>query len=580
MEEIDVKKTKYFVIAIIILIVLSIILIIHFNNKKMVSGSDIDTTMTTTKSDIIPITTTVPTTKKVKINNKKEEIKEEIIIEELEKVDTIYKSTIDQNNSLVYNYKLTDEISNNDSIISTKLNISNDLKTKNIIGLYDISLYDVLLNKKSVSNSLINIKIPITDELKGYDDYKVVYINDKNVITNEKFNVKVENNYIEFETTHLSVFGIIGIKNNIEQPEENKPEETLPEVKPEEEFKDIDLSELDVILNINNLNYSYDKDNTLLLSKEDKLNIKVTGIEYNYKIYYSLNDTDYKEYSENILNDIDNNLYNLKVKVVVDNEEVEFELGKVSIYDIIYTNNGDETEESVGNIENEEDYSYDKKDINKDIVIDNGDKVITNTIEEEINNDEKQEHLTIENSQTDNEEVNNDESNNDNHKEDNTNIDETDVKVKINGNIYLVEETDISNLEMTGYLIIDTKENITFDNYDIFNNLYTIIIRSTIFTLNGTEYIYEYSDENIIIKKYVKPDIDTEEDIEKETEVEINIEDFKSIFDNNFNELVIVKDKINQSEEQNPPEETEKIEETIEEKKVIEEQINEETITD
>ena len=70
-----------------------------------------------------------------------------------------------------------------------------------------------MLYKKSVSNSLINIKIPIKDELIGYDEYKVVYIDESNKITDEKYDVKVIDNYIEFNTNHLSVFCIIGIKN-------------------------------------------------------------------------------------------------------------------------------------------------------------------------------------------------------------------------------------------------------------------------------------------------------------------------------------------------------------------------------
>ena len=534
MNEINVKKTKYFVIAIIILIILSIILIIHFNNKKMVRG-DIDNTTTTTKSDIIPITTTTTTIKKVKVNTiKKEEVKiEEEIVEELERVENIYKSTIDEINNLVYNYKLTDEIHNNDSIISTKLNISEELKNKNIIGLYDISLYDDLLNKKSVNNSLINIKIPIKDELVGYDEYKVVYINYNNEITDEEFDVKVMDNFIQFNTNHLSVFAVIGIKNNIEVIPDIKDETVIPENKPEEI---IDLSNVNILLNINNSSEDYliNLNNTLLLSKSDKLNIKVLNMNYEYNLYYSLTESsesednsEYKLFNENILSGIDStNTYNFKVKIVVEDKFKEFDLGKVSVYDIVYTNDGDEQKDPIGTIYNEngsiyipdgkDEYLYDNKDINNDIVIDNGDKIILGedkTIEDN--------YINNENTSTDN------------------------VKIKVNGNIYLVEETDISNLEMTGYLIIDTSENIIFDNFDVFKNLYTIAIRSEEFTLNGIKYTYEYKDENIIIKKYNEEDIGTDENKE-----EITIEDFVSIFNNEFiikndenKELVLEKNK-------------------------------------
>ena len=604
MEEIDVKKTKYFVIAIIILIVLSIILIVHFDNKKMVSGSD-DTTKTTTKSDIIPITTTSTktTTKKATVNTvKKEEIKEENIVEVIDREETIYKSTIDENNQLIYNYKLTDEINNEDSIISTKLSISEVLKNKNIIGLFDISLFDDMLNKKSVSNSLINIKIPIKDELIGYDEYKVIYINENNEITNEEFNVKIENNYIEFETTHLSIFGIIGIKNIIEEiPEEIKPEEELNEEVKEE----IDLSEVDILLNINDIDYISNKDNTLLLSKSDKFDIKVSNIDYEYQVYYSLtgeNDgIDYELFNKSILEDINtNNLYNLKIKVVVMDKYVEFDMGNISVYDIVYINDGKEQKEPIGTIYNEDgtiyvpedndEYLYNDKDINKDIVIDNGDNIISSVTKEEL--DKEQDNEVLNNTtQTDNEvnigeqtekltEETIDNNTNKDKEDKDSNTNETDVKVKINGNIYLVEETDISNLEMTGYLIIDTSENITFDNYDVFKNLYTITIRSKIFTLKNIKYTYEYNDNNIIIKKYIEPDLEPDDNIENESVVEIDIEDFKNIFDNDFNELVIEK---NQNDEQIDAESNnlkENKEETTIENNLNDEQINKETITE
>lgn len=553
MEELDVKKTKYFVIAIIILIILGIILIVHFNNNELVNGDvNSETTTTTTTNDMIPITTTTTTTKKKKVKNIQTEVKEEVIVEELDKEEVIYKSTIDEKNNIVYNYKLTNEINNNDKIIATKLNIDSELLDNNVIGLFDISLYDEFMNKKTVSNSLITIKIPIKDELAGYDEYKIVYINDSK-ITDEEFEVKVIDNYIEFNTTHLSTFGILGIKNLVDEIPNDEPELVIPEDKEDEPELDkeeiIDLSEVDVVLSINGNDFKSNINNTLLLSKSDKLNVKVLNIDYNYEVYYSLNDDEinnYKLFNENILNDIDStNAYNFKLKIVVKDKFVEFDLGKVSIYDIIYVNNGEETE--IGTIYNEDgtNYLYDDKEINKDIVIDDGNHIIGKVIDESIS-EENSEVIVEETKEERNNNVN-DETNND------QNINEDDVTIKVNGNIYLVEETDISNLEMTGYLIIDTSENITLNIYNdklLLSNLYSITIKSKEFSLNGNRYTYEYDvNDNLVIKK-----------------IEDTSADFESLFDNEYqikkdeanNELII--EKITEKEKTS---ETANAEETI-----------------
>lgn len=563
MEELDIKKTKYFVIAIIILIILGVILIIHFNNKELVNGDIDETTSTTTTNDIIPITTTsITTTKKRQVNNK-----EEVIIEELVNEEAIYKSIIDEKTEIVYNYKLTNEISNNDKFISTKLNVDNNLLINNVISLYDISLYDEYMNKKIVNNSLISIKIPIKDELVGYDEYKIVYINESNKITDEKFDVKVIDNYIEFNTNHLSVFGIIGIKNVTS----DKTEEIVPEIKPDEDIKkEIDLSEVDVVLNINGNDFTFNKDNTLLLSKEDQFDIKVSGIDNEYQIYYSLISenmgNDYELFNENILKDLPTNIiYNLKLKIVVEDKFVEFDMGYISVYDIVYINDNKVVEETIGTIYNEDgtDYLYDNEEINKDIVIDNGDKVIVNKTKEEIivekNNGNICDNIVV---------------NDDLNKENNSEIEESDIKIKVNGNIYLVEETDISNLEMTGYLIIDTSENITFETYEekvLLSNLYTITVRSKEFSLNGVKYTYEYDlNGNLVIKKIDKVTVDDNTEI-KETVI---TDEFKNLFDdveldkNENNELVIEKNKKYGNElvdEKTTQEELEskKIEETI-----------------
>lgn len=488
MGELNEKKTKYFVIAIIILIILGVLLIVHFNNKQMVKGEE-------DKSDTPTTTEKVTTTTKKRVYV--EEVKEEVV----------YKSVIDKDNNLVYNYKLTDEITETDVLISKKLEISEILKEKDVIELFDISLYDANLVKKSVSNSLITIKIPLTEELKAYENYKVVYINDKNEITDEKFEVKVDSDYLEFNTTHLSVFGIIGTKKIVEEDKEI-----------------VDLSKVTVDVKVND--EVVENVNNILLDKKDKVELVVNNINEDCNVYYGLRATGVEEFTyekyDGTLKLEDGVNYKLFVKVsYVENYEV-FELSNIGLYDKVYEyDKNAELEENViiGAIESEDETPYDYKDKNKnlDIVIDN----VTEEVEET-------------------ETVNNEE------------ITENSATITVNGNIYLVEKTDISELNMIGYLYIDTSEDIVFaqniEEKIILDNLYSVTIRSKEFMLNGKMYSYEYTPNGDLVIYDLNETIEIEDDQEKvETIVgenlieeettenkEISIEKFNELFAGNY----------------------------------------------
>lgn len=488
--ELDESKTKYFVIAIILLIILGVVLVVHFNNKSLVSGEkEIDKTRPTIKD--------VVTTEKyeyrddeekvIKVNKKEEKV-EEVINE------VVYKSTIDENNNMIFNYKLTDEISDSDKIVSTKLSVVDSLKNSNVVGLYDISLYDVNNVKKSVNNSLITISIPLGD-LVGYDVYKVVYIDDNNVISDEVIDSKVEDGYIKFDAKHLSKYGIIATKKVIE--------EEIEEI--------IDLTKVSIDVKINE---KLVNDTNLFVSTIDKVSVIVNELNKEYKLYYLLqneeNTNTYQEYNEEMFKDVETpGKYKLSIKVEVSGEGKVFEIGTVNVFDIVfvYDKNEELTEDVVvGTIvdENGIESTYEDKETNKDIVIDN---VIEEVIEEETNEvlelptDIEKE---IEESNTDDIEENLDDK----------------ATIKLNGNIYLVEKTDISELEMTGHLVIDTSEDITFSYENdklLTSNLYTITIKSKEFSLNGNKYTYEFVNGDIVIKKI-------------EEEKEVVVEDFSNIF--------------------------------------------------
>jgi len=490
MEELNEKKTKYFVIAIIILIILGVLLIVHFNNKQMVKGEE-------DKSD------TPSTTEKITTTTKKR-----VFVEEEKAEEIVYKSVIDETNKLVYNYKLTDEITETDVLISKKLEITETLMKENVIGLFDISLYDANMIKKNVSNSLITIKIPLTEELKGYDEYKVIYINDKNEITDELFEVKVDSDYLEFNTTHLSVFGIIGTKKVVEE-------------------QIVDLSKVTVDVKVND--EVVENVNHILLEKEDKVELVLNNLGKDCEVYYGLRavgeeDFTYEKYEGSIkLEDAVN--YKLFVKVsYVENAKL-FEVGNIGLYDEVfeYDKNAQIEEDIiVGEIEseNETPYDYKDKDINKDIVIDN-------TTEENV------EEIVQETEIVNGEEIT-----------------ENNVTIKVNGNIYLVEKTDISELEMTGHLFIDTDEDIIFtqniDEKIILDNLYSVTIRSKEFTLNGNKYSYEYTPSgDLVIYLIESTESDAEQEevelTESETIVEednqnqqISIDEFNELFAGNY----------------------------------------------
>lgn len=437
--ELDEKKTKYFVIGILLLILLGVVLIVHFNNKSLVSG-DKDKKNNTKK------TTEVTTTKKV--TTKKSNNVKQVNNVVQEKQDNIYKSVIDEENKIVYNYKLTNEILDSDKLVSKKLDISEYLKNNNVIGLYDISLYGSDNIKKNVSNSLINVSIPLNGDLIGYDSYKVVYINDSGVVTDEVFETTISDGYIKFNTTHLSVYGIIGIKNSTN---DNKPVEEV-----------VDLTNVKVNLSLNNNIIS--SNDRIIVSKDDIININILNLDKEYKVYYALRSSDANSVDTYNLYDgkIDvsglepTKKYNIIVKVVVGNTNAVFELNEINSYDIVYMNDGVK-EDTVGEIRDNEnnEIDYSKVEENKDIAV----KDITC---EELENK---------------------------------------AEVNIKGNVYLIDKTDLSNLSITGYLYIDTDKEISTDDKKTIDmtNIYKVTILSNKFTLNGVNYEYEVKEDGSII---------------------------------------------------------------------------------
>lgn len=536
-NEIDEKKTKYFVIAIILLILLSIFLVIHFNNKSLVSGEE-EKNNTTTKTTTTITTTTTKVKKKVNVK------KEEVVELENEVVEpVVYKSEVDKENKLVYSYKLTDEITETDKIVSTVLEIDETLKENNVIVLYDISLYDNNMVKKSVKNSLIEISIPLNKDMLGYVEYDIVYIDDKNNITDEEFDSEVKDNYIKFTTNHLSKFGIIATKKEVVDEE---PNEEIEEVV-------VDLTNVQLDLMINEKVVT---ENNLYVKTSDKVGINVVGLDENveHKLYYLLQDKEnkniYLEFNSDMFKDITTpSTYKLFVKLEVNNVTKSFELATVNVYDevFIYDKNEEITEDIIiGEIKDDDgnESTYLDKDTNMNIVIDNV------TVEEEIEETPAVEIETPEVLPEEN--LGTDETLEEDTTEENTPVEDL-AKIVLKGNIYLVEETDISELEMTGHLIIDTKENITFkENEGLIDssNLYTIYIKSQLFSINGVNYKYEIKNGLIVITKIAE--LETDNEVITKEEFENLFEGFE--YNEGYNDLILEKKPVEVTPEVETPE--------------------------
>ena len=76
-----------------------------------------------------------------------------------------------------------------------------------LVSLYDVSVYN---GKKLVSmkNGKYTIKIKLDSDIDKYENYQIIYVNDNGEIE-EYIDGVIEGDYIVFETSHLSQYGVI-----------------------------------------------------------------------------------------------------------------------------------------------------------------------------------------------------------------------------------------------------------------------------------------------------------------------------------------------------------------------------------
>lgn len=105
-----------------------------------------------------------------------------------------------------YHLKVEDVTEHITDIDASKVEAKTD---KTLIKLYDINMLDKDNKVVDMGNGTYTIKVALSDLLKKYNEYQVVYINENGV---ELLPAKVEEGYIVFNTTHLSKYGIVGLE--------------------------------------------------------------------------------------------------------------------------------------------------------------------------------------------------------------------------------------------------------------------------------------------------------------------------------------------------------------------------------
>lgn len=89
--------------------------------------------------------------------------------------------------------------------VATK--VSESIEDKDLVSFYDVSVYN---GKKQVSmkNGKYTIKIKLDSDIDKYENYQIIYVNDSGEIE-EYIDGHIDGEYIVFETSHLSQYGVI-----------------------------------------------------------------------------------------------------------------------------------------------------------------------------------------------------------------------------------------------------------------------------------------------------------------------------------------------------------------------------------
>lgn len=123
--------------------------------------------------------------------------------------DTV--KVIESNDGIKGSIEFADGIDSTYKLIINNVDVNKDLADKNVKFIADIK---VLKDNEivQINGTKMKIRIALPEELKGYDNYSVVYILNDEI--KETIPATLQDGYIVFETTHLSEYGIIATNTN------------------------------------------------------------------------------------------------------------------------------------------------------------------------------------------------------------------------------------------------------------------------------------------------------------------------------------------------------------------------------
>ena len=141
-----------------------------------------------------------------------------------EKEDTIVEINSSTSSAVKANIKFTTPILKGNKLEIKKQNndkISKEVKEKepNLKAVFDINVISASGEIIKIKNNKMTIKIKLDENLLGYDDYQVVYIEDGKI--EERISATVKDGYIVFETSHLSEYGVVATNKVLEETTQN-----------------------------------------------------------------------------------------------------------------------------------------------------------------------------------------------------------------------------------------------------------------------------------------------------------------------------------------------------------------------
>ena len=124
--------------------------------------------------------------------------KDETTVEETQVIESSSETT--------GSIKFESNVNKNYRLEIQKVEVQKELENKDVKFVADINVLEGD-NVVKISDTKMQIRIALPEELKNYDKYEVVYIEDGKI--KETLPAKVENGEIVFETSHLSQYGIV-----------------------------------------------------------------------------------------------------------------------------------------------------------------------------------------------------------------------------------------------------------------------------------------------------------------------------------------------------------------------------------